>query len=229
MLHSMKNSPDKFKTRRVKQSVKLQDVEFLVTASHAEPRAGNRSDVFRTDVSNLLGVFRVYGVNELPPGKGFFLHPIELAKAMGFFKEDAEDPHSDSGVKRVYRLISHVNKKLILEKLTLANYAGAGYRIASTEEAVLEIRKSLIRAFGNALSATQKGIHAVDPLKLRKEDRNRFIEVQSFCERLIEEFGIELEEEVEVESDFGRNYTKRETSPEYRQAKEEAFDKPAIE
>ena len=218
-----------FIERRRKQSLSQSYVDALAKSAALEERIvavgkSERSGFARIDTTNILKIILQFGKNKLPYGTGKFVHSIEIAKTLGLFKEDAKNEHYDSGVLRVQRLMMHVNKKLLLQKSMLANWPAAGYRIASQEEGVIEIKKALLRSFGNALGALGRSRHGIDLSQLNERDSERFPAIQRFTEHLFIEFKNELED-AEVAAN---GYVKRKTKQSYQDPMDEVFRSPPI-
>lgn len=188
----------KFYERRAFQSCKLPEVQNLVSTIKLKERTAEVARITRREISdldteNLISIFKAFGVSTSRYGVGMYLHPIELTKALNLFANDHKtDEHLDSGVRRVIRILSKVNSRLLKERLVLTNYPGAGYRIASNTEAIDEVHKSIYRSFGNIRAALTKAERAVDPEALTDTQKERFIEVKDFCDRMTEEFKAEI-------------------------------------
>jgi len=218
----------KFIERRRLQSHKLAYVEQLAAKAELLERPfpdkkNNRllSDIDATNISKLL---LKNGPNELPVGTGKYLHIIEITKALKLFKgNNPDDERYDKGVIRVTKLMNKARKGLLkTHRVLIANLPAAGYRIASQEEGVLEIKKSLLRSFGNALAAVIKANFGINPDVLSEEDRETFKGIHAFAERVVIQFSNEIEKQ-EVASN---GYIKTKTRNRYREAKEEVHGMP---
>ncbi len=144
------------------------------------------------DVSDILQILLEYGTPYQRNFSGKFIHQIELAKALLMFQDDAKNPHFDTGVRRIVRLMPEVNKKLMLQGKSLANLPGAGYRIASPSEAVFEVKKSILRSFGSIKAALEKSTMGVYLPALSPMERKELSDIAQFIKTTARRFEEEI-------------------------------------
>jgi hypothetical protein len=185
------------------------------------------------DTENILTIFKAFGQNTLPPGQGKYLHQATIAKYLGLYKGDAEGfnhEKRDSGTIRVTNLLLKVNQLLNDEGLTLANLPGAGYRIASNEEAVIEVKKAMMRSFKSIGSALRKSAQVVDKTQISPLEKARFEDIQRFTLKIYNEFIEEIGEQVDDDLHLSPDDEKEiQTESTETSLVKEVFDGPVIE
>lgn len=218
----MTNNYTALQLRRTAQS---HDLKYIIELMHRAnvtptPRAFQENSKKprrdkEKDVSDILRILLEYGTPYQGNFSGKFIHQIELAKALLMFQDDAENPHFDTGVRRIVRLMPVVNKKLMLQAKSLANLPGAGYRIASPSEAIFEVKKSILRSFGSIKAALGKSTMGVYLPALSPTERKELSDIARFIKTTARRF----EEEVGApESDVA------ETAEEYSIAENQIND-----